>query len=175
MHEKLCCLLERRSIRMFAPGDVDDATVNAMLEAAMSAPSAVAKDPWRFIVVRQRKTLDQLADALPNGPFLSTAALGIAVCGDLTVAHDRQISYLLQDCAAAIQNLLLAGHLLGLGCCWLGVHPREARTRAVREILAVPPAVIPVACIAIGRPGETKEARTRYRAEYVHRERWQAV
>ena len=175
MNERLTFLFGRRSIRVYAPGEVDDATVKELLEAATSAPSAVAKDPWRFVIVRDRAMLGRLAGVLPNGQMLATAAVGIVVCGDLGVAHDGQLSYLLQDCAAAIENLLLAGHALGLGCCWLGVHPREERVRAVREMLAIPERIIPVACIAVGWPGESKEPRTRFREGYVYRERWAGI
>ena len=165
-------LFGRRSIRVYAPGEVSEDTVRALLEAAMAAPSAVAKDPWRFVVVRRRETLDAIADALPNGKMLATAAIGIVVAGDLEAAHDRQLSYLLQDCSAAIENLLLAAHLLGLGGCWLGVHPREDRIRKVRGILGLPPHVIPVSALAIGHPGEQKEPRTRFNPAFVHYERW---
>ena len=104
--------------------------------------------------------------------MLASAALGIAVCGDLEVAHDRQLSYLLQDCSAAIENLLLCAHILGLGACWLGVHPREDRIKKIKEILSLPASVIPVACIAIGHPGESKEPRAAYNSGCVHLERW---
>ncbi len=157
---------------MFRPGPVGDETVQALLEAAMAAPSAVAKDPWRFVVIRERRLLVEIAGMLPNGGMLAEAAVGIMVCGDLEAAHDRQLSYLLQDCSAAIENLLLAAHVVGLGACWLGVHPREDRIRNVSRILALPPSVIPVSGIAIGWPGETKEPRTRHNPVYVHRERW---
>jgi nitroreductase len=132
----------------------------------------VAKDPWRFVIVRHQQTLLDISDALPNGKMLPYANLGIVVCGDLEVAHDHQLSYLLQDCAAAIQNMLLAAHMIGLGACWLGVHPREDRIRRLRELLLLPPRVIPVSVIAVGYPGEQKEARTRYNPEYVHHEQW---
>jgi nitroreductase len=138
----------------------------------MAAPSAAAKDPWRFVVIRNRQTLMDIAAALPNGQMLAGAALGIAVCGELPVAHDQQLSYLLQDCSAAIENLLLAAHILGLGACWLGVHPREQRMSALKQILSLPASVIPVACIAIGHPGEIKEPRTRFNRDYVHSEKW---
>jgi len=162
----------RRSIRVFTPGEVSDSTVTTLLEAAMAAPSAVAKDPWRFVVIRNRTTLEALAQVLSNGHMLLGAGLGIVVCGDLEAAHDRQLSYLLQDCSAAIENLLLAAHALGLGDCWLGVHPRENRISRLRKILSLPPSVIPVACVAVGHPGEQKEPRTRYNAAYVHFEKW---
>ncbi len=170
--DKFQFLLGRRSIRVYAPGDVAEADITRLLQAAMAAPSAVAKDPWRFVVVRNKETLSAIAAALPNGGMLAAAPLGIIVCGDLDAAHDRQLSYLLQDCSASVENLLLCAHALGLGACWLGVHPREDRVRKLKEILALPPSVIPVAGIAIGRPGETKEPRTRFNPACVHWERW---
>jgi nitroreductase len=170
--DKLQFLLGRRSIRTYAPGEVSEEDITRLLQAAMAAPSAVAKDPWRFVVIRKEETLSAIAAALPNGSMLATAPLGIIVCGDLEAAHDRQLSYLLQDCSAAIENLLLGAHALGLGTCWLGVHPREDRVSKLKAILELPATVIPVAGIAIGRPGEAKEARTRFKAEYVHWDKW---
>ena len=169
---RLEILFGRRSIRVYREGEVSEATVRLLLEAAMAAPSAVGKDPWRFIVLRNKGTLARIAEALPNGKMLPQAALGIVVCGDLEVAHDGQLSYLLQDCSAAIENLLLAAHGLGLGACWLGIHPRPDRITKVRAILGLPPSVIPVSAIAVGCPGEEKEARTRYNPAYVHWEQW---
>jgi nitroreductase len=171
-NQKLDFILGRRSIRVYAPGKVSEETVTRLLEAAMAAPSAVARDPWRFVVVRNPRTLSAIADVLPNGKMLATASVGIVVCGDLAAAHDRQLSYLLQDCSAAVENLLLAAHVLGLGACWLGVHPREERVKQIRELLSLETGVIPVACIAVGYPGEAKEPRTRYNRDYVHFEKW---
>lgn len=168
--EKLAFIFGRRSIRNYASAPVSDAVVQKLLEAAMAAPSAAAKDPWRFIVIRKRELLTAIAAALPNGQMIGGAALGIAVCGDLQAAHDQQLSYLLQDCSAAIENLLLCAHILGLGACWLGVHPREQRMAALRKILALPHAVIPVSCLAIGYPAERKEARTRFNPQFVQYE-----
>lgn len=171
-NDKIQFILGRRSIRAFGPGAVSEDEVLQILQAAMAAPSAVAKDPWRFVVIRKEETLSAIAAALPNGSMLATAPLGIIVCGDLEAAHDRQLSYLLQDCSAAIENLLLGAHALGLGTCWLGVHPREDRVSKLKAILELPATVIPVAGIAIGRPGEAKEARTRFKVEYVHWDKW---
>ena len=172
MDEKLGFIFGRRSIRAYSPAAVSEAAVQKLLEAAMAAPSAAGKDPWRFVVIRNRGKLADLAAALPNGKMLAGAGLGIAVCGDLQAAHDQQLSYLLQDCSAAIENLLLCAHVLGLGACWLGVHPREQRMSDLRQLLSLPPSVIPVACIAIGHPAEAKEPRTRFKQKYVHPETW---
>jgi nitroreductase len=172
MNSALDFIFSRRSVRVYRRAEVDEDHVRDLLEAAMAAPSAAAKDPWEFIVVRDRTMLNRLSGGLPNGQMLADAALGIGVCGSLPRAHDRQLSYMLQDCSAAIENLLLAAHALGLGACWLGVHPREDRVAHVRSLLAVPDEVIPVAIVALGWPADSPAPRTRYRAEAVHRETW---
>lgn len=165
--QKLGFIFGRRSIRAYTTEAVGDDTVRKLLEAAMAAPSAAATDPWRFIVVKNREMLSRIADTLPYGKMIGSAALGIVVCGDLEAAHDKQLSYLLQDCSAAIENLLLCAHVLGLEACWLGVHPREQRVKSLQEILKLQVSVITVACIAIGYPAETKEPRTRFNPAYV--------
>ena len=82
-------------------------------------------------------------------------------------SHDGQLSYLLQDCSAAIENMLLAAQALGLGACWLGVHPREDRMAHVRALLDIPDVDIPVCAISLGWPWKCQRpargiARMRY-------------
>jgi nitroreductase len=162
----------RRSVRVYAPGEIADATVTRLLEAAMAAPSAMTKDPWRFVVVRNSEQLTEMAAALAGGKMLGTATLAIVACGDQDACLDQQLSYLLQDCSAAIENLLLAAHALGLGACWVGVHPNEPAIRRIKELLALPKSIVPVAVVSLGLPGEQPEPRTRYRPDYVHKEKW---
>jgi len=69
-------------------------------------------------------------------------------------------------------NRLLAASALGLGACWLGVHPREERVTHIRSLLSIPDSVIPVATIAVGWPAESPDPRTRYREGAVHHESW---
>lgn len=171
-NDKLALIFGRRSIRVYTPGEVGDKMVTQLLEAAMAAPSAMTKDPWRFVAVRNPDTRNRLSAALPGGKMLSTAALAIVVCGDMDAVFERQLSFLLQDCSACIENLLLAAHGLGLGACWVGVHPSEDAVRSVRELLALPAPIIPIAVISLGLPGEQQEARTRFNQEYVRFEKW---
>ncbi len=168
--DKLDFIFGRRSIRAYTRDVVSDEAVQTLLEAAMAAPSSAACDPWRFVVVKNREMLATIKSELPYGQMLGSAALAIVVCGDLKAAHDKQLSYLLQDCSAAIENLLLCAYVLGLGACWLGVHPGEQRIKSLREILRLQESAIPVACIAIGYPAETKEPRTRFNPDYVRTE-----
>ena len=172
MNPSLNLLFARRSVRRYAPGEIADATLRDLLEAAMAAPSACCKDPAEFIVVRDQARREALAAVLPNGQMLPQAPVAIVVCGDLQRAHSGELSYLLQDCSAAIENLLLAAHALGLGACWLGVHPRSERLTQLAAMFGLPSHIVPVAVIALGRPAETPAPRTRWRAEAVHQESW---
>lgn len=171
-HPAIAAILARRSIRAFTNAPVSDDMVRTILEAAMAAPSAVGRDPWHFVVVTSQQMRDSVATALPNGKMLSSAQVAIVVCGDLEAAHDHHMGYLIQDCSAAVENALLAASALGLGAVWLGVYPREERVEALRAMLNLPSAVLPVACLAIGHPAESKEPRTRYAESKVHRGCW---
>ncbi len=169
---KLDCIFGRRSIRLYTDKSVDEESIQTLLQAAMAAPSARACDPWRFLVLTQRNVIDSVSELLPYGKMLKMAPLAIVVCGDITKAHSQSLSYMLQDCSAATENILIAAHVLGLGGVWLGVHPNEDRMAGIRKLFTLPEEIIPVNVLSIGHPAEVKEPRTRYNAEYVHHNRW---
>lgn len=172
MNDTILPILSRRSVRAYTAEPVTDSDVQALLEAAMSAPSAMATDPWRFLVLRDRADLAALADILPHGKMLNSAPVGIVVCGEQACAHRQELSYLLQDCSAAVENLLLAASLMGLGAVWLGVHPNADRVDGIRARFGVPPEILPIAAIAVGHPAEAPAPRSRFRAGSVHLGRW---
>jgi len=167
MNPKLNLLYGRRSVRKFQKRPVGDDLVQEVLQAAMAAPSACCKDPWHFFVLKSDETRKQVAALLKNGGFLADAPMGFVVCGDLTKAHGGELSYLLQDCSAATENLLLAVHALSLGACWLGVHPRVERVDGIRRLLGLPDTMVPVAAIAMGWPAQDLKSRTRFRKDAV--------
>ncbi|MBW2502571.1 MAG: nitroreductase family protein [Deltaproteobacteria bacterium] len=172
MNPSLDFIFRRRSIRKYETRDIPDSMITDLLEAAMAAPSAVAKDPWHFLVVRQRKTLDKIVEVLPNGQMLRQAPVAIVACGDINRANIKELSYLLQDVSAAVENILLAATALGLGSCWLGMHPRPDRLEGIRGLFSLPDNIIPVCGIALGWPAEEQPARTRFNPERVHLEKW---
>lgn len=173
MNRELEFIFNRRSIRKYQAKKVDVSLLNDLLEAAMAAPSAVARDPWHFLVLTERNILDQVANLLPHGRMLRQAPAAFIVCGDINQAHDRQLSYLLQDLAAATENILLAATRLGLGSCWLGIHPRPERIADIRELFQLPSQIIPMCGIALGWPAEDAHPRSRFNKERVHWQTWQ--
>jgi nitroreductase len=172
MNPNLDFIFKRRSMRKYLNKEIPTEVLRDLLEAGMAAPSARATDPWHFIVITERETLNRMVSVLPNGKMLLTAPAALVVCGDMNRALEGFESYMLQDVSAAVQNVLLAATSLGLGSCWLGIHPRRTRMEGIRNLFHLPEHIIPVAGIALGWPDANAEARTRYREECVHREGW---
>ena len=88
----------------------------------MRAPSAGNEQPWEFIVVKSKETMQKIREFHIYSQPLDTAACAVVVCGNQT--KERFPGYWVQDCSAATQNLLLEAVHLGLGAVWMG-HPAE--------------------------------------------------
>jgi len=168
--DKLELLLDRRSIRRFTDQQIDIEIIKNILKAAMYAPSAVNRQPWHFVVVENRHLLDRIMEIHPHSGMLRTASHGIIVCGDEQLQHDD--GYWVVDCGAATENLLLAAHALGLGACWVGLHPREGRKASISALLELPGHVQPFALVALGYPAEKKIRPDRYHPEKVKLNHW---
>jgi nitroreductase len=168
--ETLTAIMSRRSIRKYSSEPVSDDLVRKILGAAMNAPSAGNQQPWQFIVVKERKSLDAIAEILPYGKMLKQAPLAIVVCGDLS--HEKHKGFWVQDCSAATQNMLLAAHDLGLGAVWLGVYPREERMKGIGAFLKVPEQVMPFCVVSAGWPAEKAELVKRFEEKKVHWNEW---
>jgi nitroreductase len=168
--EAFDALLGRRSIRRFEPRPVGEPELKRILEAGMAAPSAGNQQPWRFVVLRDPQARADVAALSPHARMLVEAPVGIVVCGDLDA--EKHPGFWVQDCAAAVENMLLAAHALGLGAVWLGFFPREERWRGAQRVLGIPERVIPLAVLAIGPPAEQKDPANRFEASFIHLDRW---
>ena len=123
MNKVLRTIANRRSIRHYQDRQVDIPTIELLLKAGMAAPSANNRQPWEFIVITERKTLDLLAQA-SGAEMLDHAPVCICVCGDLNAYAGVERTWF-QDCSVATENILLAVEALGLGAVWCGVYPHE--------------------------------------------------
>ncbi len=168
--EAIECILSRRSIREYKPGDITPDQINTLLKAAMAAPSAGNQQPWHFVVVTDREKLDQLGEINPYAKMARQAPLGIMVCGEL--ALQKYPGYWVQDCSAAIENILLAAHGMGLGGVWTGIYPVEHRVESYLKLFKLPEGIVPLAFLVFGHPGEDKPPSDRYNPERVHYEQW---
>ena len=167
-------IMTRTSVRQYQPErSVSRDTIDTLLRAAMSAPTAVNKQPWAFVVLDTREQLDSLAEVLPYAKMLTHAPLAIVTCGDMSKAIEGEgRDFWIQDVSAATENLLLAAHAMGLGAVWTGVYPTTDRTQAVQERLGLPATVIPLAVVPIGYPATDNEPKDKYKPENIHFGRW---
>jgi nitroreductase len=163
-------ILSRRSIRKYTNKQVPDSVVKEILEAAMSAPSAGNERPWHFIVIKDRKILDEIPKIHPYSQALNTASVAILVCGDLKLEVHKD--FWIQDCSAAAENILIAAQAKGLGTVWLGVYPRTERVDGIRKLLNIPDNVIPLAVIPIGYPAEERPPAVRFDPSRIHHNKW---
>ncbi|MBN1244285.1 nitroreductase family protein [Candidatus Bathyarchaeota archaeon] len=152
----------RRSIRAFKPQDVPEETVEKLIDAARHAPSAGNIQPWEFVIARNLETKQKLARAAFNQEFVEEAPVVIVVCADKNRSSMRygirgETLYCIQDTAAAIQNILLTAHSLGLGTCWVGAFNEDEAKKALKT----PVGIRPVAMIPVGYPDKTPSQRGR--------------
>jgi nitroreductase len=171
MNKKADIIFTRRSIRQYKSGAaISDELIQFLLDAAMSAPTARNRQPWHFVVVTRRDLLAELSRRHPYAKMLESAAMAVLICGDSKLEETE--SFIVQDCSAATQNLLLAAEAAGLGAVWLGVHPRKERSETIKDLLGIPENIMPVSLVSIGYPDEEKPRNANYRQSRVHLNGW---
>ncbi|MDD3814989.1 MAG: nitroreductase family protein [Desulfocapsaceae bacterium] len=145
----------RRSIRRFQDRPVEKEKRDLLLEAMLRAPSSRSLNPWEFVVVTEKETLEQLAQAKPHGAsFLKNAPLAIVVCAD-----PAKCDVWVEDCSIASILLHLTAADLGLGSCWVQIRLREHDARQTAQeyvagILGLKEGMVVESIIAIGYPAE---------------------
>ena len=172
-NDTLRVIHQRKSVRTYTDQPVSRDQLLTLVKAAMAAPTAVNKQPWAFVVVTEREKLDQLADVMPYAKMTAQAQAAILVCGDMSRAlpGDAQ-PYWIQDCSAAVENLLLAAESLGLGAVWTGAYPIEERVSSLRSVVDLPKNIIPLALIPVGYPDGKDQPKDKFDADRIHWERW---
>lgn len=167
-------IFNRVSTRDFLDKEISNEDLHTLLKAAMSGPSCVNARDWSFIVVKNKETLNKMADAngRPAEP-LRKANVGILICGDLERAFKGAPDYWVIDGAIAAQNLILAAESLEIGSVWLGTWPQMDRVKRQAELFNLPETQIPHSIIALGYPAkENTKEKLFYEESQVHFEKW---
>ena len=152
----------RRSVREYVEGKkVEKEKIIKLLEAAMAAPSACNIQPWEFIVVEDDGAVKDVIKAIGQSDY--NAQLVIVVCGcPKFIPWEDDVGTV--DCAAAIENMLLAATAMDLGSVWVGGFDEEA----LKAALDIPDGVHPVGIAYFGYAAATPEPRTQYTEQAVH-------
>lgn len=165
-------LISRRSIRKYTGEKIEEEKIREIIKAGMYAPSANNKQPWHFIIIDDRKTLNSIMSVHPYSSMLEMASHAVVVCGDDKLQNGP--GYYILDCSAATQNILLAAHSMGFGAVWLGIEPREERVRDISLILDLPSHIHPVSIISIGVPTSSRIViPERYKEDRIRKNCWQ--
>lgn len=163
----------RASIRKFTGEKITNEQINTLLRCAMSAPSAMNKQPWAFLVVTDEALLQRMGEAFPFSRCGNGAACAFVMCGDMTKTIEGEgQGFWINDVSAATENLLLAAHAMGLGAVWTGVYPSRERTAQVQELLGLPEYIIPMCIVPVGIPAEQPAVKQKFKEENVHYNRW---
>jgi len=172
--ELIDIIRKRRTIRKFSEQELSDEQVDTLLEMAMYAPNRLNRQPWHFVVVRDRALQKQFADVLRIHPYLETASVVIAVCA----LPDRSPTWAM-DVSAAIENMLIGATSMGIGSAWVGSPDTvmwSMLEEVARDSLAIPADVRIASLVALGysaeeRPPHSKQER--YDPLKVHYGRWE--
>lgn len=108
-------IFQRRSVRKFLEKKISEEDIKRILRAGMAAPSCKASCEWVFVVMRDRERFQKFLEVHPYATALKTADTVILVCADLNLEKEPGEGWWIQDCSAAMQNMLLEATDLGLG------------------------------------------------------------
>jgi nitroreductase len=150
-------ILNRRSVREFTDKPVSNEDINIILNAGRWAPSGLNNQPWRFIVIRNRETIQELSKCTNYSGIVAGAPLLIATFLDTETSYNRTKD--IEAIGAAIQNMLLACCELGLGGVWLGEILNQKEK--VNSILECPSKLELMSALAIGEPIPKERTSTR--------------
>ena len=165
-------IADRRSVREYTSAAVDEATIRQLIDAAIAAPNAMNQQPWTFTVVRDQAVLEQISREAKTHMRANISAgeetdhfrSMLANPGFHIFYHAPVLilisgigasPWLVEDCALAAENLMLAAYGAGLGSCWIGFAQSYLGTVEGKNLLGLPAEWTPVAPIIVGRPKAT--------------------
>jgi nitroreductase len=161
-------IYSRRAVREFTPEQVTEEVLRQLIDAAIQAPSAVNQQPWLFTVVRDKALLDRISREA-KAHMLKTSAAALASHHFQSVLENPEFDifyhapalivisaaagpWVIEDCALAAENVMLAACAAGLGTCWIGFAQGWLGTPEGKSALRLSSTTVPVAPIIVGHP-----------------------
>ena len=167
-------ILARRSVRQYTSKKVDARRIRSLIQAAVKSPTAMHKEPWGFVIVQNKKTLQDLSDfskplfveqikhdthsvdmfKKPTFNIFYDAGTLVIVCKNKEGSGSGSDSD--ADCWLAAENLMLAACAMNLGTCVIGAALLGLNDAKEKLKLGIPDNFEAVAPIIVGFPsGET--------------------
>ena len=163
-------IMTRASIRKFTGELISDEQLDTILRVGFQAPSAHNYQPWEFIVLRDKEKIKLIKEFHGHAKMAEDAGTIIVVCGDTTRQTNR--GFLISDTSAAIQNMLLAAHGLGLGAVWCGIYDINEYIVNISKILNLPNHILPIGMVVVGNKAKERIPQDRYDENKIHYDTW---
>ena len=160
----------RYSVRAYEPTPVEEEKLQQVLDAAILAPTAANRQPFRLIVISTQGREEELQRIYP-AKWFTQAPLIICACAVSDEAWARMDgkSYVDVDVSIAMDHLILAAHALDLGTCWIAAFDPAV----AREVLGLPDGVEPIVFTPLGYPADQPRPKRRKSfSDLVRYERW---
>jgi nitroreductase len=160
--DALEAIRKRRSVRQYTGDPIPREDLETIVDAGRLAATGGNRQPWEFIVVTERETIEQLKVA---AQWMDKAGAIVAV------VLDDSTRWWVEDGSAAIENILIASTALGYGSCWLEgwTLPREDE---FKELLGIPGERRLLTLIPIGVPVEWPTREKKSLDEVLYWERY---
>lgn len=153
------------AVREYQGRPIPEDVIDRIVEAGRLTGSASNGQPWHFVVVTERQTLQRLGEAVPTGSYVVGAPMAIVV------AVERDNRFAVSDASRAIQSMLLTAWDAGVGSNWTGFTGMDR----VRSILDIPDHLDAIALLPFGYPAKERRAGKKNRrspSEVASRERF---
>jgi len=159
----------RRSIRKYEEKGVEKEKLLKVLEAARLAPSAMNRQPYAFVVTKEKENIEKLSSAC-NQEWIAPMMIVVCTFPKEAWVRDDGEEYWKVDAAVAMNNISLQACAEGLGTCWIVAFQEEK----VKEILGINPDSRVLAMTPLGYPAEKKGPVTNRKTidELIHYEKW---
>ena len=182
-NETIQTIMSRKSVRSFTDQAIPAEYMEAMLKAAMAAPSGSNIQPWHFVVVTDKSQFGRIFENNFNLKTFNSAAAVVVFCADTTVTRPprnnpdgdpvtRPNGTWRDDMGACTENFLLAAESLGLGAVWTACYPYPDRYVSVKKELGLPEEVMPYSVIAVGWPDTLYQPKDKWDPERIHYDKW---
>ena len=127
------CIKTRRSVRGYTDQKVDSEMLDKILQSAIWTPSGKNGQPWKFKIVEDKTIINRLSDLSVYGSWMRTASHFILIFLDKSFSYNYIKD--VQSCGAAMQNIMLTAHSLGVGSCWIGeILPKAKDVKSILNI-----------------------------------------
>jgi nitroreductase len=158
----------RQSIRKFDSTPIKKDDVDKILKAGFEAPSAMNRRPYEFVVCTKNEFWKEMVPFKSTCAIMAETPLCVLIVGNSNVNPTDE--FLIEDCSACAENMLLAAKDLGYGSLWAGVKWHSEFYDALIKHFHLPDGYLPIAVLLFGTEAEKKYQVERFDAKKVHYE-----